>query len=132
MILNWLRRFMYGRYGTDQLDIALLVLYCIILVIARIFGLISLSILALAIVVYALFRMLSRNVAARSKENQKFLSVWYKIKGWFQKRKYRLNDRKTHRYYRCPGCKQTLRVPKGKGKIEITCPHCQRHFIKKT
>ena len=68
----------------------------------------------------AIFRSLSRNVYKRYEENRKFLMFWQKLKD------------KDHRYYNCPRCHQQVRVPKGKGKISITCPKCQEKFIKTT
>ena len=132
MILNWLRRFMYGRYGADQFGVFLLVMYCVLLLIARLFGWPILSILTLLLAVYALFRMLSKNVGRRAKENRTFLRIFAPFKKGFQKIRYRLKDRKFHRYFKCPACKKQSRVPKGRGKIEITCPHCGHKFIKKT
>lgn len=81
----------------------------------------------------ALFLSLfSRNIDKRCQENSRFLLVWNPIKRWFQQQKRRWKERKTHRYYHCPKCKNTLRVPKGIGKICITCPVCRTEFIKKT
>lgn len=128
-----IRRFMYGRYGTDQLNIALLIaavavslthsLLSLFLrystvytrVISPVFYLLMLGLLG-----FCLFRTLSRNIYARQKENR-----------WFRRWWDRLRDRK-NRYYRCPKCRQTVRVPKGKGKISIRCPKCGEKFIKKT
>ena len=65
-------------------------------------------------------------------ENQKFLQHTSKIRGFFAKQKYMATQHKTHHIYKCPNCKQKIRVPKGKGKIEIRCPKCQTTFIKKS
>lgn len=127
------RRFMYGRYGSDELNIALLILAVAVslsntflslflrlsVVYTRVISPI-LYLLMLALLGYSLFRSFSRNIYARQKENR-----------WFKLRWERLRDRK-NRYYRCPKCKQTVRVPKGKGKISIHCPKCGETFIKKT
>ena len=67
-----------------------------------------------------LYRMLSKSTYRRYQENRRFLQLIDRIK-----------DRK-NRYYKCPKCKQLVRVPRGKGKISITCPRCKEKFVKKT
>lgn len=130
---------MMGRYGVDQMNIGVLIFSMVCTFTASLTRWLLLSILGTALLAYGVFRMFSRNVSARSKENQKFLvfwnkvkGIWYKIKGWFSGKKRRFSDRKTHCYFSCPKCKRKLRVPKGKGKIEISCPICGTKFIKKT
>jgi len=85
-----------------------------------------------AFVIYSYYRMFSRQTYKRALENQKFLQHTSKIRGFFAKQKYMATQRKTHHIYKCPNCKQKIRVPKGKGKIEIRCPKCQTTFIKKS
>ena len=121
--LNTMRRFMDGRYGHDRLNMTMLVVGCV-LCFVQIFvpsgvGVI-LTILSEALLILSLLRCFSRNTYKRYNENRKFLLLIDRIK-----------DR-THRYYACPKCRQTVRVPKGKGKIAITCPKCREKFIKKT
>ena len=130
---------MMGRYGVDQMNIGVLIFSMVCTLTASLTRWLLLSILGTALLSYGVFRMFSRNVSARSKENQKFLvfwnkvkGIWYKIKDWFSGKKRRFADRKTHCYFSCPKCKRKLRVPKGKGKIEISCPICGTKFIKKT
>lgn len=148
--MDWLRRFslwinrvMAGRYGADQLTFALLITYGVLILIARFISFYFLSLAALLILVWCFYRMLSRNLSARWRENERFLKFWRSVAGWFRHLRnrvagaggnalQRVRDRKTHRYFRCPKCKNTLRVPKGKGKIAITCPVCGTDFIKKT
>lgn len=137
--MNWLQKFMMGRYGVDQMNIGVLILSMVCTFTASLTRWLLLSILGTALLAYGVFRMFSRNVSARSKENQKFLvfwnkvkGIWYRIKDWFSGKKRRFADRKTHCYFSCPKCKRKLRVPKGKGKIEISCPICGTKFIKKT
>lgn len=119
-----LRSFMQGRYGTDKLNMMLLGIGCVIVLISMFFGnsllKLILTLLAYALVIVSIFRCFSRNTYQRYQENRRYLMLVNRFK-----------DR-THRYYRCPKCKQTVRVPKGKGKISITCPKCQEKFIKKT
>ena len=137
--MNWLQKFMMGRYGVDQMNIGVLIFSMVCTFTASLTRWLLLSILGTALLAYGVFRMFSRNVSARSKENQKLLvfwnkvkGIWYKIKDWFSGKKRRFADRKTHCYFSCPKCKRKLRVPKGKGKIEISCPICGTKFIKKT
>lgn len=142
----WLNRVMSGRYGADQLSFALLIAYGILILVARFtpfFLFYLLSFTAFFFLVWCFYRMFSRNLSARWRENEVFLKYWRKFTGWFRKlrnkasgtvgyNRNRIRDRKTHRYFRCPKCKNTLRVPKGKGKIAITCPVCGTEFVKKT
>ena len=130
--MNWLKRFMTGRYGADQLSWVILVVYFFISIMARIFNnriLDVLGIVALGIVVY---RMFSKNISARYQENTKFLNKWNSIKRKVNNRIQRIKDLKDYKYYKCSNCKQVLRVPRGNGKISITCPKCKTVMIKKS
>lgn len=126
--MNWMQRMMMGRYGGDQMGIGILILSMAINFVpfwpARI-----VSILLLA---WAVFRMFSRNIARRRMENEKFLRVWYPVKNFFVRLFKRRPDAKTHKHFRCPKCRQELRVPRGKGKIVITCPKCGTKMTKRT
>lgn len=130
--MNWFRRFMIGRYGPDQLSIALMFLSLLLSLLLFFFPSTALSYIVYIPFIVFLFRILSKNVNKRREENIKFLKLWYPIASWFRKKQYQLKNSKTHRYYKCPSCKQSVRVPKGKGKILITCPKCKLEFIKKT
>ena len=119
-----LRRFMMGRYGTDKLNMALLAagfVACLISMFVRL-PLINLILTALSygLMIWAIFRALSRNTYKRYQENRRYLMFVDRVK-----------DRE-HRYFDCPKCRQPVRVPRGKGKIAITCPKCGEKFIKKT
>lgn len=124
-----LYRFMQGRYGTDSLNkalmIAALIILCLSLTGFRIFYWIA---VALLIITY--YRMFSRNIAKRVKENQWYYYKTLKIRNFFQKQKKRWQERKVYHIYKCPSCGQKLRVPRGRGKIEIRCAKCQNRFIK--
>lgn len=126
--MNRLQQFMMGRNGGDHLSIALLIFGMILnllpFIIARV-----ISLLVVAIVI---FRMFSRNLARRQAENRKFLSIWYPVKNFFIQLFKPAPDAKTHKYVKCPKCRQKLRVPRGKGKIRVTCPKCNEQFLKKT
>lgn len=120
---NWIRNFMMGRYGSDQLNLALLGLGIVMILLGtflgRAFAWASLfNILCYIPLLLCIFRMYSRNIAARRRENQAFL-------GFFQ----RIKDRE-HRYFRCPRCGQVVRVPRGRGKINIRCPKCSEQFVR--
>lgn len=86
--------------------------------------------LALIVLIYSYFRMFSRNIAKRYAENQKYLAYTAKVRQLFFKKKNELQQRKTHHIYKCPQCKQKIRVPRGRGKIEIRCPKCNTRFVK--
>ena len=125
-------RFMQGRYGVDQFS-RFLIYFSLCLLIITLFvhsGIIYTA--ALAVLVYSYFRVLSRNISRRNTENQKYLQIRYRIVGRFNSMKARIKDSKTHRIFKCPGCGQKIRVPKGKGRISIKCPRCRIEFIKKT
>jgi predicted membrane protein len=130
--MNWLKKFLYGRYGSDHLSIALLFLSLLLSIVFMFFPATILNYIVYIPFIVFLFRVLSKNIAKRREENNKFLKLWNPILAWFRKKQYRLQDSKTHKHYSCPSCKQEVRVPKGKGKIRITCPKCKMEFIKKT
>ncbi len=132
MIRNWLRNFMIGRYGPDQFYFCLFVTALVISFIARLTVLDYLIFLSYAVLFYAMFRFLSRNITARRRENDVFLRYYWPVKRKVQMRIQRLKERKTHRFFECPACKNMLRVPRGKGRIQITCPKCGERFEKKT
>ena len=88
--------------------------------------------LGLAALIYCYFRTFSRNISRRTEENYKFYSFQERLTGKWKGVRRRWADRKTYRYYRCPKCRQLLRVPRGRGRIEISCPRCGTQFIKKS
>lgn len=125
-------RFMYGRYGMDQLS-RNLSLICLVLLVITMFSRSNvLYAIALAGIIYTYFRVFSRNISKRSKENEKYLSFYYKVVGKINRIKYIIKDNKTHKIFKCPSCSQKIRVPRGKGRISIKCPKCRIEFIKKT
>lgn len=126
--MDWLRRQMMGRYGGDQLNFALIILSLIL----NFIPFWVLRYVSLVILAWAVFRMLSRNIYRRQQENRVFLKVWFPVQRFFKKLFGRRPDAKTHRRFRCPKCKQEVRVPRNLGKISITCPKCGEKFIKKT
>ncbi len=111
---------MYGRYGSDQLTIFLLIAGVVLALLGSFSKLTWLGFLAYVPLIYSIFRMYSRNIYKRRAENAKFLSLFNRLK-----------DRR-NRYFSCPRCRQKIRVPRGKGRIRITCPSCGERFEKKT
>ncbi|WP_238858768.1 MULTISPECIES: hypothetical protein [unclassified Clostridium] len=128
--MDRLRRFMFGRYGGDELSKALLVLSFILLLIMNFVpkDLRFLIILAYIPVIICMFRIFSRNIYKRRNENYKYLKIKNKIVMWFKNNINRIKTLKNYKYYTCSNCKQKLRVPRGKGKISITCPKCNSSF----
>lgn len=121
-------RFMYGRYGGDRLSSVMLISGSILMILALPKVLRFLYFVGLALILLAILRGLSRNFDARRKELNAYLRSKNKIKGFFSLSARKWKERKTHKYFRCPDCKAILRVPKGKGKITVTCAKCGRKF----
>lgn len=126
------QRFMAGRYGADQLTKVYLVITMICLVLSMFTRFMPLYWVALLLLVYTYYRMFSKNVSKMYAQNQKFLNRRYRLVAKWDAFKKRFAQRKEYRFFKCPTCKQRVRVPKGKGKICITCPRCHRDFIKKS
>ena len=121
---EWLRRFMTGRYGSDKLNMFILgcgVAVCLISLLIRVPAVnLTATAISYGLMFWAIFRTLSRNTYRRYQENRRFLMLWDRIR-----------DRQ-HKYFDCPKCRQPVRVPRGKGKIAITCPKCREKFIRKS
>ena len=130
--MNRFRQFMYGRYGVDNFSRFLIytsVIMTLLGTLSRINLLISIAYIPL---VYSLYRTFSKNINKRIQENYKYFTIRDRYKHKFNQLIARLRGSKTHKFYTCPSCKQKIRVPKGKGKICITCPKCRAEFIKRT
>lgn len=123
-------RFMMGRYGNDPLNQVLTVAALALMLLSFLWQ--PLYVLALALLVFTLFRMFSRNIEKRRAEAMAWEGLKGKVVHFFGGAKNRAAGSKTHRYYRCPNCQQQLRVPKGKGRVSIDCPKCHQCFEKKT
>lgn len=121
-------RFMSGRNGMDRFGQALFVLYIVLFVINLIFGSWILSLIIDIIIVYSIYRMLSRNCYKRQRENAWYCEQENKVRAFIRIRKRMWNDRHTHVYRQCPCCKKMVRLPKIKGKHIATCPSCHRDF----
>lgn len=152
--MDWFRRMMYGRYGVDQLGWVLCGSYFLCRLLYLMTHWIFWSYLELALMIFCFYRIFSRNISKRQAENEKMLSIWHRISqssrgvshgtsggfsavgtaihnqvySWTK----RVKDLPTHRTFACPQCRQKLRVPRGRGKIEIACPRCGTNFVRKT
>ncbi len=128
-----LARFMEGRHGMDALSKTLLILSLVVMFVFRLIPkLQGVALFGLALFIYSIWRCLSRNQEKRYLENIRFTNIKEALRSERSVAKMRLSDRNTHRYFRCPICGTWLRVPKGKGTIKISCPHCGGSIIKKT
>lgn len=125
------QQFMTGRYGTDEFSRFLLIVALIFMVLSMFLNG-PFYLLAMVLLIYCYFRMFSRNTYKRYAENEKYLEIKNNITGVFQREKDHASQRKDYRFFKCPNCKQKVRVPKGKGKIKIHCPKCHTDFIKKS
>ena len=132
VIRNFLRNFMIGRYGPDQLSIAFIIFSIIISIAQGIFGFSFLLFVSYVFMFFALFRLLSRNIPKRRAENDKFIKIWWPIRTRISRFFVKTKNIKTHKFFKCPSCKNILRVPRKKGKLQITCPKCGERFVKKT
>lgn len=126
---NKLYRFMYGRYGADQLGKFMLIAALVLLVVYTVLTLfvdwvwldLTVWIVYITLFVMSICRMFSRNIAKRRRENERFC-------GFFKLRKNKFKDRKTHVYRKCPKCGAVLRLPRAKGKHPVVCPRCKNRF----
>ena len=122
---------MYGRYGNDLLNLVLIICGMLLLCIGQFFWIYLFMAVSYVFYGFALFRMMSRNIQARQRELYAFMKLWNPIASFFRMRRTIWKQRKTHRYFRCPKCKQWLRAPRGRGKIQVRCQKCGNEFIKK-
>lgn len=130
------QQWMQGRYGNDEFN-RFLSIAAFVLIVGYFFGFLWsplrwLYIPTVLILAFSIFRTFSRNIEARTRERNWYLRIRNKVSGFFriQKRKIREGDK--YRFFTCPDCRTTIRVPKGHGRIEITCPRCRKKFIKRT
>lgn len=126
-----LNMFMQGRYGMDKLNIFLLILAIILNILLGFTPAWYLRYLSYIPFGFAIFRILSKNIYKRQKENQNFLSLYNPVKDWIILTNKKFRDGRTHRYYACPQCKAQLRVKYIKGEHTIRCPKCGNQFTKK-
>ncbi len=127
-----LMRFMQGRYGTDSLSLFLIWTSLICIVLDNFLRTGILNLLGVALLAYSYSRIFSKNYSKRNAENRWFLDKTKGIRALFQNQIKHTKMRKTHHIYTCKSCKQKIRIPKGKGKIMITCPKCKTQFTKRS
>ncbi|MDO4778259.1 MAG: hypothetical protein Q4A42_01730 [Tissierellia bacterium] len=127
-----LMKFFSGRYGADKLTYYLMYFSLALLIVGQISDKIIISYIAFAIIIYANYRVLSKNISKRSNENRIFLGKTYKIRHFFAKKYYHIFGKDGFKYFTCNTCKSELRIPKNKGKIRVRCPKCNTEYIKRT
>ena len=124
--LRWkIQKFMQGRNGVDELNRILLYAVLVLYVLSIILQSLVLDYLAFAGVLYLLYRTLSRNLYVRREENRKVVT-------WLETTRIKMEQRKDYKIFKCKGCGRYIRVPRGKGKIEVTCPMCGKKTIHRT
>lgn len=124
-------RFMQGRYGNDPLNRFLMIVALIAMILSIVWKS-QFYLLAIGFLGWGYYRMFSRKVYTRAMENQRYLDVRNKALGRLNREKNLLAQKKKYHIYKCPGCGQKVRVPRGKGKIEVHCPKCGENFIKRS
>lgn len=130
-------KFMEGRYGVDafaKFTMGVAFAAIILSIFCRSGSNLGalLDTIGLLAIIYTYYRMFSRDISKRSAENEKYLEKTTSLRRRFNREKNIMQQRKTYHIYTCPGCKQKIRIPKGKGRIEIECPKCHQKFIKKS
>ena len=132
---------MQGRYGFDSFSNFLLTIGMILVLINLILSFtpmgtsltaLLISFLAWIVIIYSYFRVFSKNFKKRNAENEWFVKRTSKIRECFRRRRCMRRIRRTHRIFVCPACSQKIKIPKGKGKIVVTCPKCRMEFNEKT
>lgn len=130
--MNWLNKLMAGRYGGDQLSTVLVLLSLFLTLSSRLANIQWISFIGYIPLGISIFRIFSKDIPKRRMENYKFAIFMSPVYSWFKKTENRFKDRKTHKYFKCPNCNSSLRLPKGKGKLIVTCPKCKEKFEKRT
>ena len=129
-LIYTINNFMYRRYKGDEFNRFLSIVYLIFLILSAFPYLRFFLVLNTAILSYILYRAFSKNFYARRQELNRYLKIKNRIKSELILKKQKYQNRKTHLYFKCSNCKANLRVPKGVGKIEVTCPKCKYSMIK--
>ena len=125
------RRFMAGRYGADSLSQAIIIAGLVLFLLAAFTRIGLFSILAMALYIWAIFRMYSRNGEKRSQENARYMAATRKLRTSVNQARTRLKNRIKYRYFRCPNCHARLRLPRGVGEVTVNCGQCKHSFRKK-
>jgi len=127
-MIEKIRRSMQGRYGMDELSKFLMAISIVMLLLATFTSNSMVNLVSFIIIGFVYVRMFSKNFYKCSLQNQKYLKLRNKLTGSWQNKISHFKQRKTHSIYNCPECKQKVRIPKGKGKVKITCPKCRAEF----
>jgi len=127
-----IQQWMIGRYGTDELSRTLVVIALILMIIGSFTGSVVASLVSWALFIWGYYRCLSKNIIKRSRERDNYLRLIEPLKRKISLWKRMWNDRNSYRYFKCPNCKKMIRVPKGKGKIAISCKNCRTEIIRKS
>ena len=122
----------YGAYGPDLMNRFLLGGAVVVMLVSLFTGWDFFYWVAVAALGYAYFRMFSKNYGKRYAENQAFLAATARFRTFWASQKSMMRQRKKHHIYKCPDCKQKIRIPRGKGKIAVRCPKCGKEFIKRS
>lgn len=130
--LKWFGKVMRGRYGADNLSRFLSMFALVFLAIGFLSQIKWFFIPGALLILIYYFRFFSKNHEARKKENVRYLSMEFWVTDRWRKFRKRQVEKQNYKFFKCPGCKQTVRVPKGHGKVEVSCPKCGKRFIKKT
>ena len=130
--MNWLRKIMYGRYGSDHFNVFLIIFYIVMATIAVITKLSIFLWIGYVPLLLSIFRTFSRNIYKRQMENQIFLKTSRPLVSWLVRQKNKIKHARTHKYFDCPKCNMHCRAPRGKGSITVTCPRCKHRFVKRT
>ncbi|PXV84607.1 hypothetical protein C8E03_12410 [Lachnotalea glycerini] len=125
-----IRHFMAGRYGVDELTRFILLLDCLLMVFSLLLRNSVMNFICIFLILLCYLRMFSKNYSQRFKENQMYLKYYDRFANKYASVKYAIQQHGIYHIYKCPSCKQKIRIPKGKGKISITCPKCNKQFIK--
>lgn len=125
-------RFMYGRYGVDSLGYFLMWLTIGDIILNLFIKSGVLDTICLVLIIYSYYRMLSKNIAARSRENTFYLKHTVKIRRLIKRMRMISVLKKKYRIFRCPECSLRVKIPKRKGRVEITCPKCRNRFIRRS
>ena len=123
---------MAGRFGADELSKVMMFIAVALMLINLFARLEILNIVVIVFIVLIYLRMFSKNIQKRYEENCRYYALKQKVLGFFGKQKRTAQDLKTNHIYKCPSCGQKIRIPRGRGRIIITCPKCRHEFEKKS
>lgn len=120
----------YGAYGSDRLTRFLLIVFLVAFVVTSFIPVPAVRLIPTAVFVYTYFRLLSRNIPARYHENETYTRIESRLLRRFKRIGVDMQQRKSFHIYKCPGCGQKIRIPRGKGRIMVRCPKCANEFLK--